>query len=168
MADLQQDRGGGNELGSRPDHERTQHFDYVAVGYTDRSDLDDFIEGEGGNLVVRGPIHTGATVGEIATLGTGVTTGTPCLVVPLIHERIDEIQREVNAALDAFHDRWEPKDPGDGTERAEGAEPRTNGRDDGETRGTGQRRRTIADTGGTARGTSSGAIRKGSIGPRSG
>jgi|GEM_PF-3037535 len=164
MAELQQDRGGGDELGPRPDHERTRHFEHVAVGYTDITDLDHFIAGEGGDLVVHGPIHTGATVGEIRTLGAGVSTGTPCLVVPLIHERIDEIQLEVNAALDAFHDRWEPKDPGEATTARR---PSGRGRHNGETGGTGRRPRTIAETGGTARGTSSGAIRKGSLGPRS-
>jgi hypothetical protein len=110
MADLQQDRIGGGEPWPSPERGREVHFDHVAVGYTNRSNLDDFIDGEGGDLVVRGPIHTGANVAEIDTLGTGVTQGTPCLVVPLIHERMDEIQREVMAALHRFQAQWEPRD----------------------------------------------------------
>lgn len=176
MADLQQDRSGGDELQPRPERDRTEHFDYVAVGYTDRADLDDFIDGEGGNLVVRGPIHTGSSVGELETMGAGVTSGTPCLVVPLIHERIDQIQREVSAALHSFQERWEPEleegERGGAQRRGQGEREsesaRLRGRDNGEATGSRQRHRTIGDTGGTARGTSSGAIRKGSTGPRGG
>lgn len=181
MAELQQDRSGGDELLPRPENNRTEHFDYVVVGYTDRADLDDFIDGEGGNLVVRGPIHTGSSVGELETMGAGATSGTPCLVVPLIHERIDQIQREVRTALHSFQERWEPGIAGGGRGRGEEAREgarmrgqgmrssagaRTRGRDKGETSGSRQHHRTIGDTGGTARGTSSGAIRKGSLGPR--
>lgn len=165
MANLQEDRGGGDELGRRPDRGRTRHFDHLAVGYADRADLDEFIDGEGGNLVVRGPIHTGARVAEIGTLGAGATRGTPCLVVPLIHERIDEIQGEVEAALAIFMDRWEPE----GYHAAGEADgPGLRGGARAESEPNGRRRRTIADTGGTARGASSGAIRKGSLGPRDG
>ncbi len=86
-----------------------QRFDHVAVGYTNRATLDDFLDGETGDLVIHGPIHTGARVQEVRTMGPGVTEGTPCLVVPLIHERIDEIQREVTAALHSFQAQWEPR-----------------------------------------------------------
>lgn len=208
MADLQQDRIGGGEPGPFPKPNQDQHFDHVAVGYTNRTTLDDFIDGEGGDLVVRGPIHTGENVGELSTLGAGVTQGTPCLVVPLIHERMPEIQREVNAALDAFQSRWEPEqgeqnrggqiqeygargESGERGGRGErsglaagervGREPvrgANRGQRDtkrGEARAaapgrkrtgtpTQERPRTYRDTGGTARGTSSGAIRKGSTG----
>lgn len=169
MADLQQDRIGGGEPGPFPKPNQDQHFDHVAVGYTNRTTLDDFIDGEGGDLVVRGPIHTGEKVGELSTLGAGVTQGTPCLVVPLIHESMPEIQREVNAALDAFQSRWEPEQEGQSREysaRGEGGEARAAAPGRKSTGApTQERPRTYRDTGGTARGTSSGAIRKGSTGP---
>lgn len=160
MAESREDPGGREEFGHLPGTGRREHFDHLAVGYTDRSDLDDFLAGEGVNLVVRGPIHTGANVGEIATMGEGVSSGMPCLVVPLTHARFDEIRREVDSALDVFQERWEPTVEGNGSagfssDFGDGE----NGR-----RGSG-RRRTYGETGGTARGTSSGAIRKGSIEP---
>jgi hypothetical protein len=109
MADLQQDRIGGGEPGPFKKENGEQHFDHVAMGYTNRTTLDDFIDGEAGDLVVKGPFHAGESVEELRTLGSSVTQGTPCLVVPLIHERMTEIQREVNAAIDAFQSRWEPE-----------------------------------------------------------
>jgi len=152
MAELQQDRtGGGEPPGRRREERGPVSHEHVAVGYTDRSQLDDFIGGEAGDLVVRGPIHTGERVREVDTLGPGVTQGTPCLVVPLIRERIDEIQREVSDVLDRFQAQRAGEEFG-----LEG------GSGEGERRGGGPR--TIGETGGTARGTSSGAIRKGSIG----
>lgn len=147
MAELQQDRIGGDE----PPHRRStdepvESYGHVAVGYTDRARLDDFIDGEGGDLVVRGPIHTGQDVRSVSTLGPGVTEGTPCLVVPLVAERIDEIRREVGSVLDRFAMQGE----------APGAD------NDHETEAGERRPRTIEGTGGTTRGASSGAIRTGS------
>ena len=110
---------------------------HAAVGYTDRRDLDRFITGEEGDLVVHGPVHTGDDLDDARTLGTGSTEGTPCLVVPLIHGRIDEIQREVAQVLDRFEARQSAG-------------------------GEGGRPHTIGETGGTTRGASSGAIRTGS------
>jgi hypothetical protein len=109
MADLQQDRIGGGEPWPSPKRGREVHFDHVAVGFTNRTTLDNFIDGEAGDLVIHGPVHTGDRVQEIQTMGPGVTEGTPCLVVPLIHERMDEIQQEVSAALHHFQAQWEPR-----------------------------------------------------------
>lgn len=203
MVDLQQDRIGGGEPGPIPKPDEEQYFDHIALGYTNRTTLDDFIDGESGDLVVRGPFHAGESVNELRTLGSSVTQGTPCLVVPLIHERMTEIRREVNAAIGAFQSRWEPdlgaERPGAGRAGEEKrADIRSGGRARSETsrgaergapgearaakgRGTGTERgqpraarsrqqgrpRTYGETGGTARGTSSGAIRKGSTGPSS-
>lgn len=151
MAELQQDRtGGGEPPGRRREERGPVSHEHVAVGYTDRSQLDDFIGGEAGDLVIHGPIHAGERVREVETLGPGVTQGTPCLVVPLIRERIDEIQREVTDVLD----RFQAQRGGGGEVGAEGGE--------GGRRAGGPR--TIGETGGTARGASSGAIREGSIG----
>ncbi|HEX7120619.1 MAG TPA: hypothetical protein VF212_17635 [Longimicrobiales bacterium] len=109
---------------------------HLAVGYTDRRELDRFIEGEAGDVVLHGPIHTGRSVADAATLGAGATRGTPCLVIPLIRERMDEIQRELMETLERY--------------QAGGAVGRG-----------GARPRTIAETGGSARGTSAGAVRLG-------
>lgn len=114
--------------------------DHVAVGYTDRAELDRFITGEAGDLLVHGPIHAGSAVADVATMGTGVTEGTPCLVVPLIRERVDTIRREALDALDRFA----------------AGRPRP---------GAQARPETFGQTGGTARGTSAGAIRRGAAGP---
>ncbi len=113
---------------------------HVAVGYTDREDLDRFIEAEQGDLVVHGPVLTGEAVADVATMGTGVTEGTPCLVIPLVRERMDEIRREVADVLD----RFEAQRP----RRPEEARPHT-----------------IGETGGSARGATFGAIRLGSKRP---
>lgn len=142
MAELQQDRVGGGEPPERRG-EGEEHFDHVAVGYTNRSTLDDFIEGEGVDLVIRGPIHTGQDVADVGTMGAGVTEGTPCLVVPLVRERIDEIQREVSAVLNRFQSAPPSR------RRAEGERPHS-----------------YRETGGSARGTSSGSQRRGSLGGR--
>src|SRR5690606_25795020 len=123
---------GGRSNSSRSSRETpTSH---VAIGYTDRQELDRFLEGERGDMVVHGPLHVGSDVEAAATLGTGATDGTPCMVVPLIRERMDEIQREVSDALNRFQGRA-------GRGRA--------------------RPRTIRDTGGSARGAGAGAIRLG-------
>lgn len=111
MADLQQDRIGGGEPGPTLEPPVTTRLEHIAVGYTNRATLDDFINDEGGDLVVRGPFHAGEEVSELQTMGTGVTEGTPCLVVPLIHERMDQIRREVDAAIRSFQRRWEPRRP---------------------------------------------------------
>lgn len=107
---------------------------HIAIGYTDRAELDRFLGGERGDVVVHGPLHARRDIEAAASLGPGVTEGTPCLVVPLIRERMDEIRREVTDALNRFGDRA--------------------------SRGRG-RPRTIRETGGSARGTSVGAIRLG-------
>lgn len=107
---------------------------HIAIGYTDRAELDRFLGGERGDVVVHGPLHARRDIEAAASLGPGVTEGTPCLVVPLIRERMDEIRREVTEALNRFGGR--------------GA------------RGGG-RPRTIRETGGSVRGTSVGAIRLG-------
>lgn len=163
MADLQQDRIGGGEPGPFRDEREEQHFDHVAVGYTNRTTLDDFIDGEAGDLVVRGPFHSGESVDELKTMGTGVTQGTPCLVVPLIHERMDQIQREVTAAIHAFQSRWEPQPDGDDERRA-GDEIRAGKERHPGGHGSSERPHNFRQTGGTARGTSTGAIRRGSTG----
>lgn len=121
-----------------------ESFDHLAVGYTNRRHLDQFIEGEQGDLVIRGPVHTGDEVAEIETMGAGVTEGTPCLVIPLIRERIDEIQEEVARALDRFQSQ---PDVVFGRRFRPGA----------------SRPRTFDETGGDVRGGSAGAIRTGSI-----
>lgn len=164
MADLQQDRIGGGEPPRRPDRHGADHFDHVAVGYTNHDTLNDFIDGESGDLIIHGPIHTGAGVREVDTLGPSVARGTPCLVVPLIPERIDEIQHEVTAALSRFQEQRQPRD-GTGAEQGELANPEEY-RAVGEDGELAPRPHTFRETGGTARGTSSGAIRKGSIGER--
>jgi hypothetical protein len=107
---------------------------HIAIGYTDRADLDRFIGGERGDVVIHGPLHAGKDVEAAASLGPGVTEGAPCMIVPLIRERIDEIQREVTEALNRFQDR-----------AARG----------------GTRPRNIRETGGSVRGTTVGAIRLG-------
>lgn len=107
---------------------------HIAIGYTDRAELDRFLGGERGDVVVHGPLHVGRDVQAAATLGPAATDGTPCLVVPLIRERMDEIQREVSDALKRFRGRG-------GRSRA--------------------RARTFRDTGGSTRGASAGAIRLG-------
>jgi hypothetical protein len=107
---------------------------HIAIGYTDRAELDRFLEGERGDVVVHGPLHARRDIEAAASLGPGVTEGTPCLVVPLIRERMDEIKREVTEALNRFGGRA--------------------------ARGRG-RPRTIRETGGSVRGTSVGAIRLG-------
>ncbi|HEX7049168.1 MAG TPA: hypothetical protein VF188_03065 [Longimicrobiales bacterium] len=133
-----QDRSAANAAGpDRPEEAGEDRFEHVAIGYVDRRDLDDFIDGEQGDVTIHGPIHTGRRIEDVATLGTGATEGTPCLVVPLIRERIGDIHREVSAVLDRYEGR-----------------PRKAPR--------GRRPRTLRETGGTARGTTSGAIRTGS------
>lgn len=113
---------------------------YAAVGYTNRRELDRFITGEEGDLVVHGPVHARDDLDAVSTLGTGATEGTPCLVVPLIRERMDEIQREISEVLNRFEAGGAPGAP------------------------TG-RPRTIGETGGSARGASAGALRTGSVHP---
>src|SRR5690606_14039472 len=157
-------RQGGARRAEQRRGSEPERFDYVAVGYTDRRELDDFIDGEYGDLVVRGPDHTGSEVQDIETLGPGATRGTPCLVVPLIHERMDEIQREVESAIARYRTGAAPAEAAArDTARAEGraAGERAPGRE------ARAQPRTIGETGGSARGTSSGAIRLGADRPDS-
>lgn len=135
----------------RPDSRRDEQegFPHLAVGYTNRRHLDQFIEGEQGDLVIHGPIHTGDDVADIATMGAGATEGTPCLVIPLIRERIDEIQEEATRALDRFQDQ---PDVVFGRQVRQGT----------------PRPRTFGETGGETRGGSAGAYRTGSLEPEDG
>ncbi|HEX6939384.1 MAG TPA: hypothetical protein VF158_08225 [Longimicrobiales bacterium] len=133
-------RAAAREAGRSNPARRAQPAKHLAVGYTDRETLDRFIAGEGGDVVVHGPIHAGRAVAEVATLGAGATQGMPCVVVPLVREQMDEIRREVSDVLDRFEA---------GAARAR----------------EGRRPRTIRETGGSARGASAGAIRSGAGAP---
>lgn len=151
MAELQKDRIGGAEWPARPREEgRGERIDHIAVGYTDRGSLDDFIAGEQGDLTIHGPIHIGEGVRDAAMLGGAATEGMPCLVVPLIRERIDEIQREVSEVLNRFQAHAGPQLPPRRAAAGRVEEP--------------TRPHSFRETGGDVRGASSGAIRTGSLG----
>lgn len=146
---------------------RTRGGGHVAVGYTDRRTLDDFLAEGGGDIVVRGPIRTDDETRDVSKLRAGATEGTPCLIVPLVHERIDEIRREVDSVLDRF---GSGAPPGQEPARARGAEPRPDeilarARHDAERLRPGPPPRTIGETGAETRGGNLGPYRTGSARP---
>lgn len=167
----------------RPDEqlpERTRGGGHIAVGYTDLRTLDDFLTEGGGDLVVRGPVRAGDEARDVAKLGTGATEGTPCLVVPLVHDRLDEIRREVDSVLDRFGAGAPSGTAPAGTAPSGTAPASTRGRTpspdevherarhDAERVRKGPPPRTIGETGAETRGGSYGPYRTGSARPDDG